>query len=616
MGMAASQARYLALSARKTNTEYEGQQLNQQRLNLSNQSADLFNQMLTMSVPVCPDSNDFTTLQYSWSDGINDSVISNYYQLGTPQEDYNYVVTSYHFENVYTGQKKVLNDPQIQAKKTNHFTKNDDVKYNVTQLTYDHDKDQYSLTLEKDGGIYHKTFVPVDKAQLDTLEELDALSIASTGEMTKVMANGSANVLTPVDNTAGATAPAYYTFAQAFDVRIPNPAFNPALLESDTNQRYINQTIPVTAQFTQVDDVKVEDTAGAIVTVPGVATTDGTAITDVIAQLKETYGAEYDAEKTYFAYKIAGESGTTPATYAFICAEDMEAARQNQGDAATVPVRAQNTIKYYTDGTNYVTADELSRINLNVATPVSDILLKSAENNPTFSDYQAVGNCKLTEIDEDMYKEDATIGTALEQIMKDINAENGSPISAERLRKCFDENGNYISGSLFKFTMNGKTYYTTPEDLDDSLISATRKDATAENTIDSQHQKLSYYDAVYLKQKVEETKKALLETDGKGRFSSVKFEDDSVVYTLNCETITDEAAYQDAMNKYYYKQEQYDKQVADINAKTEIIQAEDRELQLRLEQLGTEQTALQTEMEACQKVVSKNVESSFKTFGG
>ena len=43
MGMAASQARYLALSARKTNTEYEGQQINQARTALANKSADLFN---------------------------------------------------------------------------------------------------------------------------------------------------------------------------------------------------------------------------------------------------------------------------------------------------------------------------------------------------------------------------------------------------------------------------------------------------------------------------------------------------------------------------------------------------------------------------------------------
>ncbi len=83
MGMAASQARYLTLVARKTNTEYEGQQINQARTALANQSADLFNQMLGMQVPKCPDSTDYTTLQYSWSDGINTSVLSDFYQLGT-----------------------------------------------------------------------------------------------------------------------------------------------------------------------------------------------------------------------------------------------------------------------------------------------------------------------------------------------------------------------------------------------------------------------------------------------------------------------------------------------------------------------------------------------------
>ena len=48
MGMAASQARFLGLTARKTNTEYEGQQVNQQRTALANQSAGLFNEMLAL----------------------------------------------------------------------------------------------------------------------------------------------------------------------------------------------------------------------------------------------------------------------------------------------------------------------------------------------------------------------------------------------------------------------------------------------------------------------------------------------------------------------------------------------------------------------------------------
>lgn len=51
MGMAASQARFLGLTARKTNVEYEGQQVNQQRTTLANESANYYNQLLGMTVP-------------------------------------------------------------------------------------------------------------------------------------------------------------------------------------------------------------------------------------------------------------------------------------------------------------------------------------------------------------------------------------------------------------------------------------------------------------------------------------------------------------------------------------------------------------------------------------
>ena len=73
MGMAASQARYLALTARKSNCEYEGQQINQARLNLSNQTANLFNQMLGLSVPTPPSTQDYTKVQYSFTDGVNNT---------------------------------------------------------------------------------------------------------------------------------------------------------------------------------------------------------------------------------------------------------------------------------------------------------------------------------------------------------------------------------------------------------------------------------------------------------------------------------------------------------------------------------------------------------------
>ena len=113
-----------------------------------------------------------------------------------------------------------------------------------------------------------------------------------------------------------------------------------------------------------------------------------------------------------------------------------------------------------------------------------------------------------------------------------------------------------------------------------------------------------------------DTVKALLETDGNGRFTSVRFEDDSVTYTLNVETVTDDDAYKDAMNQYNYENAQYDKMVQDINVKTSLIQQEDQQLELRLKQLDTEQNALSTEIDAVSKVVKDNIEDSFKTFGG
>lgn len=58
MGMAASQARFLQLTARRTNIEYMGQQINQQRLALANASAGLFEKMLTLETPVPPSSQD------------------------------------------------------------------------------------------------------------------------------------------------------------------------------------------------------------------------------------------------------------------------------------------------------------------------------------------------------------------------------------------------------------------------------------------------------------------------------------------------------------------------------------------------------------------------------
>ena len=70
-----------------------------------------------------------------------------------------------------------------------------------------------------------------------------------------------------------------------------------------------------------------------------------------------------------------------------------------------------------------------------------------------------------------------------------------------------------------------------------------------------------------------------------------------------------------ALNPHdYYDKAIYDEKVQEVNAKIEIIQVQDKNLELKLKQLDTEQNAISTEMDAVKKVISKNVESSFKTF--
>jgi len=109
---------------------------------------------------------------------------------------------------------------------------------------------------------------------------------------------------------------------------------------------------------------------------------------------------------------------------------------------------------------------------------------------------------------------------------------------------------------------------------------------------------------------------AFLEQDSTGRYTNITIENEgtTLTYALSTNTITDSAAYQDAMNQYEYNKAQYDKSIQEVNAKIEIIQAEDKNLELRLKQLDTEQKAIQTEIDAVTSVIKKNVETSFKTF--
>ena len=92
------------------------------------------------------------------------------------------------------------------------------------------------------------------------------------------------------------------------------------------------------------------------------------------------------------------------------------------------------------------------------------------------------------------------------------------------------------------------------------------------------------------------------------------FTTNGTTFAVTTKTLTDDEAYNDAMNEYTYKSYMYEQEMAEINAMTSIIQAQDRELELKLKQLDTEHNAVQTEIEAVQGVCKKNTEDSFKIF--
>lgn len=145
MGMAASQARYLGLTARKTNVEYEGQQINQARTALANQSADLWNRMLALQVPTAPKTTDYTEQQYAFSDGYNEYELDSWQQVDKEidGEKYNYLVTYHYNQDVYKGILEKNTNPQVQ--KINTYRTTEGVEQNVN-VAYDNTKKTYTVT--------------------------------------------------------------------------------------------------------------------------------------------------------------------------------------------------------------------------------------------------------------------------------------------------------------------------------------------------------------------------------------------------------------------------------------------------------------------------------------
>ena len=733
MGMAASQARYLALVARKSNCEYEGQQINQARLLLSNQSANLFNQMLGLTVPVPPSTQDFTKIQYSYTDGNNASTIDSWKQLANDPE-YNYIVSSHYYTETYTGSVKKMTDPQVQVSSPNgvstslgnwgqieaaynamtaaqsvrdsaydtwQSTKNSQERIisgikNSAQVNNGYQVFQQSLnertastimagytqylfknvTNNSSNDIYNyniKNFNNadgVDPAYIDTLQSgiqpainaaqpfaddinnnfatiSDADAIADARQVLEQALPAAENALAIANEAADAAAiaaaqTAYDTIMNALNDWDTNPpadktaaqtlantvmsqvnAANTAITSTVISDAKTNMQTEVTNAQSILQGIKDQIELG-ITSIDAVNanildynTTHSITPTVYIQNIDDLVDFSNvppynDIQKEVLnAYSLSVEdlNGTPTGKTDIVLTKDVESLYSNlptTAGASTWPIGGYPLAGVATTNAAYLAqiaaAQTLIDADYNTYEAAETIYQNAlnaynALNRPTY-----IGNSELTLLGT--LTQDQS--TELLQVVKDMKAEG----ITSHLLDCFNEDGSY-KGGVYSFRLNGNTYYTTFEDLADAYAS----NHLSNNLIDAQY-KMPYYNATYIQKRIDQTGKALLETDGEGRFSSVRFENDSVTYTLKTETITDDEAYQDAMNQYYYENAVYDKTVQEINAQTSIIQQEDQQLELRLKQLDTEQNALKTEMDAVSKIVKDNVEDTFKTFGG
>ena len=618
MGMAASQARYLALTARKTNTEWEGQQINQARTALANQSANLFNRLLDMEVPNPPKETDYTEVQYSYSDGNNESVIEKWEHLGKGTGDYNYVVKHYYMAEIFKGAKKQLQDPQVQM---GDVLKK--LEYDPSTTTVERDGSGIKVTYKVNNYPYEQEYgTKITKDMVDSDEKLKAQLSNFETAIGFAKTDGTLNT-DAVYGYQDSDGTWHFFVANEYNkITKDNVESDEELKAALTKFETENKLLASEVALDYENIYGEKDDKGAW---KFLVKTDENKITnsqiDSDLKLKQALASKnyLNEEGQLISDNIYGHKDFLGNWFVLEATDDKKITeeqvnadsklKQELSDFEIVNhIAKREDVLTYDNIYGYRSEDGIWYFSVNKEA-TGDSYMKAYDNIDYCTKYgpSFVGNSKLTELNKLIVDKERGIDQVadLAQILRDC------PSDPVNQYVHFDNNGNlvYDGKGIYTFDINGKSYYTTNADLLSSYNSKT-KDL---NGIDTQS-KLNYYNASYITKKIEETNNALLETDGKGRFKSVRFDNDSLTYDLNFEEVTNEVAYQDAMNAYLHKKAQYEKTIADINAKTSIIQKEDRTLELRLKQLDTEQNALATEMDAVKKVIKDNVEKTFKTF--
>ena len=532
MGMSASQARLIALTARLNDMEYQGQQINQQRTTLSNQVNALYNTLLDMSVPTPPSTSDYTKVVYSGTQDASKFNLGNVVPTGKNAAGKDTYSIDFSYKMAGHAVSKNINSANMT---------------NTSQyLTYKNVNENYlDTTLLKDIKLYTKG------TKIETEEDLPEAGEVATAD--DIM------IETTVENVKNLT---------GLDI------FN-ANGKEITSLDGMEDTATVYVKCNSADIVGDGDaTKKSLVNIDGTHYTnvyqcnegDGKELreySDKAIESLDLYWVETIGDKTCTATKI-----TTMADLRAKTNDGTDFDHIFKRDYSNEGGQEYQNPNYNQENSTGLSVGEM---------PVLEFAMARAELGSSYDDYlvalkHSFPDLVENDLDDDgfaakfmVYIEKSSSGTNVPHFIRkdELPAFNNSDTTSVRSYE-YDEDGTYTN--------------------------------------------------------VENKKECELEFDvSTGRITKVGVPDNKgqvVWISINSETVTDEAAYKEAFNQYEYKKHLYDKQQQEINAKTSIIQAEDKNLELKLTRLDNERKAVNTEYEAVKKVVQENIEKSYKTFNG
>ncbi len=540
MGMSASQARLIQLQGRMNDIEYQGQQINQERTGLANQTNELYNSLLDMNVPVPPSVNDYMKVQYS---GINNA---SKFTIGTV---------------IPTGQNKIGQN-----------TYSIDLKYPRSGHTVSKNTNSVVLvqTSEylgfKEADLYYTT-----SKQIQYYKPGDAVTDIDNASQTDLQ---NKDVLVKISKED------YENLKKASGFK-----------QSDIDLINDNQIVDDKNVFPEDGDVYIKCNLGLLKQEP------------YSSIVKTTTTGE-------------DESAVTTINNVYEC-DDSETGTEET-----------NTLLYNND--NDVIAANLYYDKNGTAEKVTSLKLLNALIDDGIAVYvRDTSNSPETNLKNKDYDANNKTGYSLQSgqtvySFDDPEAKNlmGESYDAylTALRNSF--RSKYPNMDDKQIDAQIKTdfyvYFTTTAAGTTEPHFINRNDISPVGDVNSATSYNYDEDGTYTESV--NTKDCQLEFDpATGMIVKIGIPDKQgqvCWIDVKSEQVKDDAAFNDAMNQYDYQKVLYDKKQKEINAKTSIIQQQDKNLELKLTRLDNERNALNTEMEAVKKVIQDAIESGFKTFSG